>query len=97
VEFSLKFRGQVADETSSGAIEIMHISSQRIFSRLAITLFELAAGVILALCVVGVPAKAYADPGSGAVLWQLFFASIVSIGFHFRKLRFWLAKRWPRR
>jgi hypothetical protein len=63
----------------------------------ALALFELAAGIVLALCVVGQPAKAYADPGSGAVLWQLFFASIVSIGFHFRKLRFWFAKHWPRK
>lgn len=75
----------------------MPISDQRLLSRFALILFELAAGVVLALCVVGQPAKAYADPGSGAVLWQLFFASIVSVGFHFRKLRFWLAKRWPRR
>ena len=75
----------------------MPISDQRRLSRLVMTLLELAAGVLLALCVVGQPAKAYADPGSGAVLWQLFFASLVSIGFHFRKLRFWLAKRWPRR
>jgi hypothetical protein len=75
----------------------MPTSNKRLSIYLALTLFELAAGVILALCVVGQPAKAYADPGSGAVLWQLLFASIVSIGFHFRKLRFWLSKHWPRR
>jgi hypothetical protein len=75
----------------------MPTSNKRLSIHLALTLFELAAGVILALCVVGQPAKAYADPGSGAVLWQLLFASIVSIGFHFRKLRFWLSKHWPRR
>jgi hypothetical protein len=40
---------------------------------------------------------AYADPGSGAILWQLFFASVVSVGFHFRKLRLWIARRWSRR
>jgi hypothetical protein len=71
--------------------------NKRLLIHWALTLFELAAGVVLALCVVGQPAKAYADPGSGAVLWQLFFASIVSIGFHFRKVRLWLSKRWPRR
>jgi hypothetical protein len=52
---------------------------------------------MLALWLTGQPAKAYADPGSGAVLWQLFFASVVSIGFHFRKIRVWLTNRRPRR
>jgi hypothetical protein len=58
---------------------------------------ELAASAVLAFCVAfcitGPQAKAYADPGSGAVLWQLFFASIVSIGFQFRKLRQWFTNR----
>jgi len=56
-------------------------------------LFQLAVGVVLALCLTGQPAKAYADPGSGAVLWQLLFASIVSIGFHFRRVRLWFTNR----
>jgi hypothetical protein len=73
----------------------MPISYQRLAARLAVIFGELAAGLIVTFCVVSQPAKAYADPGSGAVLWQLFFASVVSVGFHFRKLRFWLAKRWP--
>jgi hypothetical protein len=65
--------------------------------KIALTLLPLAAGMVIALCLTEQPAKAYADPGSGAVLWQLFFASIVSIGFHFRKLRLWFANRWSRR
>lgn len=52
---------------------------------------------LVALVLTGLPASAYADPGSGAVLWQLFFASIVSIGFHFRKLRVWISGRRTRR
>ena len=75
----------------------MRNSERRPSIRLALTLFQLAAGIVLAFCLAGQPAKAYADPGSGAVLWQLFFASVVSIGFHFRKLRFWFTKRWSRR
>jgi hypothetical protein len=67
------------------------------FTQLAYILFELAAGIALVLCLTEQPAKAYADPGSGAILWQMFFASIVSIGFHFRKLRSWITARWPRR
>jgi diacylglycerol kinase len=62
-----------------------------------LVLFQLIAGVLAAFSLVAQPAKAYVDPGSGAVLWQLLFASIVSIGFHFRKLRRWIFKRWPRR
>jgi hypothetical protein len=69
------------------------LSTARIAVKGATTLFELAAGIIVVLCVTGPEAKAYADPGSGAVLWQLFFASIVSIGFHFRKLRLWFTSR----
>jgi hypothetical protein len=63
----------------------------------ALTLIELLAGVVLVYCLTEQPAKAYADPGSGAVLWQLFFASLVSVGFHFRKLRVWLSALWSRR
>ena len=65
--------------------------------RIVLNLLEFVAVVLLVLCITERPAKAYADPGSGAVLWQLFFASIVSIGFHFRKMRVWFASRWPRR
>jgi hypothetical protein len=65
--------------------------------RITLNLLEFAAVALLFLCLTEQPAKAYADPGSGAVLWQLFFASIVSFGFHFRKLRLWFTNRWPRR
>ena len=60
-------------------------------------LIEFLLGLAVVLPVTGQPAHAYTDPGSGAVLWQLFFASIVSIGFQFRRLRTWFTKRWPRR
>jgi hypothetical protein len=65
--------------------------------RLAGNALEAAIGIVLAFSIVAQPARAYADPGSGAVLWQLFFASIVSLGFHFRKLRQWFSSRWQRR
>jgi hypothetical protein len=83
---------QVAGEMNS-----VSIARDRPASKVASTLFGVAAGIVLAFCLTGQPAQAYADPGSGAVLWQLFFASIVSIGFHFRKLRQWFTNRWPRR
>jgi hypothetical protein len=76
------------------------ISTNRFANKVASTLLlllELAAGMLLVLCATGQPAKAYADPSSGALLWQLFFASIVSVGFHFRKVRLWLTRRRTRR
>jgi hypothetical protein len=65
--------------------------------QLALVLFEMMVGALLVFCLTGKSALAYADPGCGAVLWQLFFASIVSIGFHFRKLRSWFGNRCHRR
>jgi hypothetical protein len=73
------------------------ILTKRLALQAALILFELAVGILLVFCLTEQPVKAYADPGSGAVLWQLLFASIVSIGFRFRKLRLWFASRWPRR
>ena len=64
---------------------------------LALALLQLTTGIAVVLCLTAQPVMAYADPGSGAVLWQLFFASIVSIGFHFRKLRLWFTNRRSRR
>lgn len=51
---------------------------------------ELAVGILVALCLTGQPAKAYADPASLATIWQVVFATIVSVGFHFRKVHRWL-------
>ncbi|HEY3837938.1 MAG TPA: hypothetical protein VGL72_15255 [Bryobacteraceae bacterium] len=65
--------------------------------RTARIFLQTAAGLFVAFCLTQQEAKAYADPGSGAVLWQLLFASIVSIGFHFRKLRLWFTSRRSRR
>ena len=56
-------------------------------------LFRGLIAFLIAVVLTGIPASAYADPGSGAVLWQLFFASIVSVGFHFRKFRVWISGR----
>jgi len=72
-------------------------STKRVAVRMVCLAFELIAGLILVLCATEQPAKAYADPGSAALLWQLFFAALVSIGFQFRKLRMWFTGRWHRR
>jgi hypothetical protein len=73
------------------------VHKDRLTGKVTSVLLDLVAGIVLVFCLSEQPAKAYADPGSGAVLWQLFFASIVSIGFHFRKLRLWFTNRRSRR
>jgi hypothetical protein len=75
----------------------LFVLMKRLALAIAFNVLELAAGIIMVLCLTERPAKAYADPGSGALMWQLIFASVVSLGFHFRKLRVWFARHWPRR
>ena len=72
-------------------------STKQLAGRAALVLLELLAGMVLVLCLTERPVMAYADPGSGAVLLQLFFAAIVSIGFQFRRLRSWFGSLWTRR
>jgi hypothetical protein len=89
---------KVADYLSKRSDErTVTLLIKRAAIRLAFLIFEVAVGIVLVLCMTGTEAKAYADPGSGAVLWQLLFATIVSIGFQFRKLRTWFTQRRPRR
>lgn len=71
----------------------MSVYKDRLTGKVTSVLLNLVAGIVLVFCLSEQPAKAYADPGSGAVLWQLFFASIVSIGFHFRKVRLWFTSK----
>jgi len=38
-------------------------------------------------------ARAYTDPGSGALIWQMFVAGLVGVGFYFRRIMEWFKKR----
>jgi hypothetical protein len=38
-------------------------------------------------------AHAYADPGSGALIWQLFAASLLAVPFYLRKALNWIRKK----
>jgi hypothetical protein len=38
-------------------------------------------------------ARAYTDPGSGALIWQMLMASFVGAAFYFRKFTSWLKRR----
>jgi hypothetical protein len=38
-------------------------------------------------------ARAYTDPGSGALIWQMAVAGIVGVSFYFRRITAWFKKR----
>jgi hypothetical protein len=38
-------------------------------------------------------ARAYTDPGSGALIWQMMVAGIVGVGFYFRRITGWFRNR----
>jgi len=60
--------------------------------RLKRTLIAFAALFFL-LISAEIPAKAYADPGSGALLWQGLLAALVGATFYSRRAVQWL-RRW---
>ncbi len=47
--------------------------------------------LIVLVCSFEQPAKAYVDPGSGALIWQSLVAMLAGVGFFFRKF-FWSRK-----
>jgi hypothetical protein len=38
-------------------------------------------------------ARAYTDPGTGALLWQMMVAGLVGVGFYFRRITSWFKNR----
>lgn len=38
-------------------------------------------------------ARAYTDPGSGALIWQMLVAGLVGAAFYFRKFTSWLRRK----
>ncbi len=41
-------------------------------------------------------ARAYTDPGSGALIWQMLVAGFVGVMFYFRRFLGWFRKKDPR-
>ena len=42
-------------------------------------------------------ARAYADPGSGVLIWQMLVAAFVGVAFYFRRLTSWFkGKKGPK-
>lgn len=38
-------------------------------------------------------ARAYTDPGSGALIWQMLVAGLVGVSFYFRRITAWFRNR----
>jgi hypothetical protein len=38
-------------------------------------------------------ARAYTDPGSGALIWQMAVAGLVGVSFYFRRITAWFRNR----
>ena len=38
-------------------------------------------------------ARAYTDPGSGALIWQMMVAGLVGVSFYFRRITAWFRNR----
>jgi hypothetical protein len=38
-------------------------------------------------------ARAYTDPGTGALIWQMMVAGLVGVGFYFRRITSWFKNR----
>ena len=38
-------------------------------------------------------ARAYTDPGTGALIWQMLVAGLVGVGFYFRRITGWFKNR----
>ncbi|HUI57774.1 MAG TPA: hypothetical protein VLY04_22505 [Bryobacteraceae bacterium] len=47
---------------------------------------EACAGLFLLLVLTERPARAYVDPGSGALVWQGLLAAVVGSAFYFRRI-----------
>ena len=49
--------------------------------------------VALAMFATEHEARAYTDPGSGALIWQMLVAGLVGVSFYFRRLTAWFKNR----
>jgi uncharacterized membrane protein len=53
--------------------------------------------VVVALALMQSDARAYADPGSGALVWQMALAAFFACLFHIRRLTNWVSSLLRRR
>ena len=68
----------------------MHKSPAKQFLNLTFrTMFLMA----LAMFATEREARAYTDPGSGALIWQMAVAGLVGVSFYFRRITAWFKNR----
>jgi hypothetical protein len=68
----------------------MHKSPAQQFLNLTVRTFFLVA---LAMFATEREARAYTDPGSGALIWQMAVAGLVGVSFYFRRITAWFKNR----
>ena len=49
--------------------------------------------VVLVMFATEQEARAYTDPGTGALIWQMLVAGVVGVGFYFRRITSWFKNR----
>jgi NADH:ubiquinone oxidoreductase subunit H len=49
--------------------------------------------IALAMFATEQEARAYTDPGSGALIWQMLVAGLVGVSFYFRRITAWFKNR----
>ena len=49
--------------------------------------------IVLAMFATEREARAYTDPGSGALIWQMLVAGLVGVSFYFRRITAWFKNR----
>ena len=68
----------------------MHKSPAKQFLNLPLRIVFLMA---LAMFATEREARAYTDPGSGALIWQMAVAGLVGVSFYFRRITAWFRNR----
>jgi len=57
------------------------------------SLFKICALLFLFSFATESQAQAYTDPGTGALVWQMIAASVLTIPFYYRKVLDWIKKK----
>ena len=68
----------------------MHKSPAKQFLNLPVRTIFL---MVLAMFATEREARAYTDPGSGALIWQMAVAGLVGVSFYFRRITTWFKNR----
>jgi len=73
----------------TGALLMLKSSAKQLLTLPVRTILLLA----LAMFATEHEARAYTDPGSGALIWQMAVAGLVGVSFYFRRITAWFKNR----